>query len=167
MRDLRDHVVEAFDVLDVDGGVDVDAVGQQFLDVEIALGMAAARRVGMGEFVDQGDLRAARDQRVEVHLLERLVLVVDPLARQHLKPLQQRFRLRPPMGLDDADDDIGAGLPPGVRALQHLVGLADAGGGADKDLQPAGLIVLPPGGFQQRIRRRPLFRIVAIGHEAI
>ena len=28
MRDLRDHVVEAFDVLDVDGGVDVDAMGQ-------------------------------------------------------------------------------------------------------------------------------------------
>ena len=148
MRDLRDHVVEAFDVLDVDGGIDVDAVGEQFLDVEIALGMTAARRVGMGEFVDQGDLRPPRDQRVEVHLLERLVLVADPLARQHFEALQQRFGLRPSMGLDDADDDIGARLPPGVRALQHLVGLADAGRGADKDLQPAGLVVLPPGRFQ-------------------
>ena len=119
-------------------GIDVDAVGQQFLDVEIALGMAAARRVGVGEFVDQRDLRPARDQRVEIHLLERLVLVVEPLARQHFEALQQRFGLRPAMGLDHADDDIGAGLLPGVRALQHLVGLADAGGGADKDLQPAG-----------------------------
>ena len=71
MGDLRDHVVEALDVLDVDRGIDVDAVGQQFLDVEIALGMTAARRVGMREFVDQGDLRPARDQRVEIHLLER------------------------------------------------------------------------------------------------
>ena len=166
MRDLRDHVVEAFDVLDVDRGVDVDAVGQQFLDVEIALGMAAARRVGMGEFVDQGDLRPPRDQRVEIHLLERLVLVADPLARQHFEALQQRFGLRPAMGLDHADHDIDAGLPLGMRALQHLVGLADAGGGADKDLQPAGLIALPPGGLQQRIRRRPLFR-VAICHKAL
>ena len=53
MRDLGDHVVEAFDVLDIDRGVDVDAVGEQFLDVEIALGMAAARGIGMGEFVDE------------------------------------------------------------------------------------------------------------------
>ena len=159
MRDLRDHVVEAFDVLDVDGGIDVDAVGQQFLDVEIALGVAAAGRVGMGEFVDQRDLRPPRDQRVEVHLLERLVLVVDPLARQHLETLQQRFGLRPAMGLDHADNDIGARLLPGMRALQHLIGLADAGGGADKDLQPAGAVALPPGRFQQRVRRRPLFRV--------
>ena len=71
MRDLRDDVVEALDVLDVDRGIDVDAVREQFLDVEIALGVAAARRVGMGELVDQRDLRPARDQRVEVHLLER------------------------------------------------------------------------------------------------
>ena len=42
MRDLRDHIVEAFDMLDIDGGVDVDAAGEQFLDVEIALRVAAA-----------------------------------------------------------------------------------------------------------------------------
>ena len=70
------------------------------------------------------------------------------------------------MGLDHADDDIDARLPLGVRALQHLIGLADAGGGADKDLQPAGGVTFPPGGLQQRIRRRPLFR-VAICHEAL
>jgi hypothetical protein len=32
--------------------------------------------------------------------------------------------------------------------LQHLVGLADAGRGTDEYLEPAGLIVLSPGGFQ-------------------
>ncbi len=148
MRDLRDHVVEAFDVLDVDGRIDVDAVGQQFLDVEIALGMAAARRVGMGEFVDEGDLWTARNQRIEIHLLEGLVPVFQLLARNNFKALQQRFGLRPAMGLDHADHDIDAGLPLGMRALQHFVGLADAGGGADKDLEPAGLVTLPPGGLQ-------------------
>ena len=60
------------------------------------------------------------------------------------------------MGLDHADDDIDAGLQPGMGALQHLVGLADAGGGADENLEPAGLIVLAPGRFQQGFRRGSL-----------
>jgi hypothetical protein len=37
------------------------------------------------------------------------------------------------VGFDDADDDIVASFQLGMRALQHLVGLADAGRGADKD----------------------------------
>ena len=83
---------------------------QQFLDIEIALWMAAARRVGVGEFVDQRDLRAPRDQGVEIHLLERLALVFEPLAREDFEALEQRLGLRPPVGLDHADHDIDAGL---------------------------------------------------------
>ena len=85
-----------------------------------------------------------------------------PLAREDFKALQQRLGLRPPVGLDHADHDIGAGLPLGVRALQHLVGLADAGGGADEDLEPAGAAVLAPGCFQQGFRRGTLFGIAAL-----
>ena len=106
MRDLRDHVVEAFDVLDVDRRIDVDAVGQQLLDVEVTLGMAAAGRIGVSEFVDQGNLRTPRDQRIEVHLLEDLVLVFQLLARNDFKAVQQRLGLCPAMGLDHADHDI-------------------------------------------------------------
>jgi hypothetical protein len=69
VRDLRDNVVEAFDVLDIDRGVDVDAVIEQLLDVEVALGMTAAGRVGVGELVDERNLRMAGNHRVEVHLL--------------------------------------------------------------------------------------------------
>ena len=76
MRDLGDHVVEAFDVLDIDRRVDVDAVTHQLFDVEIALRMAAAFDVGVGEFVDQHDLRPPRDDGVEVHLLERTGLCI-------------------------------------------------------------------------------------------
>ena len=72
------------------------------------------------------------------------------------------------MGLDHADDDIGARLQPGMRALQHLVGLADAGRGADEDLEPAGAAVLAPGRFQQGFRRGSLFRVAAgLDHAAI
>ena len=162
MGDLRHHIVEAFDVLDVDRGVDVDAVRQQLLDVEVALGMAAARRIGVGEFVDQRQLRAARDQRVEIHLLENLVLVVEPLARQDFKALQQRLGFRPAVGFDHADHDIDAGPQPGMRALQHLIGLADPGRGAEENLQAAGPALLPPRGFQQRIRRGSFFGIAAL-----
>ena len=73
-------------MLDVDCRVDVDAAIEQFLDIEVALGMTAARRIGMGQFVDQRDLRAARDDGVEIDLLERLPLVVEPLAGKISSP---------------------------------------------------------------------------------
>ncbi len=85
--DLRDHIVEALDVLDVDGGVDVDAVRQQLLDVEIALGMAAAGDVGVGELVNQNDLRPSGNDGVEVHLLQPLALVLHATARNDLQAL--------------------------------------------------------------------------------
>ena len=69
--DLRHHVVQAFDVLDVQRGIDVDAGGEQFLDVQIALGMAAAGGVGVGQFIDQHQLRTAGQDRIQVHLRQR------------------------------------------------------------------------------------------------
>ena len=41
---------------------------QQLFHVEIALGIAAAGRVGVGQFVDQGNRRPASEHGVEVHL---------------------------------------------------------------------------------------------------
>ncbi len=55
--DLGDDVVEAFQVLDVDRRDDGDAGVEQFLDVLPSLGVLAAGGVGVGEFVDQHDLR--------------------------------------------------------------------------------------------------------------
>ena len=78
MGDLRDDVVEALDMLDVERRVDVDAGSEQLLDVEIALGMAAAGDVGVRELVDQNEFRPAREDGVEIHLLEHVVLIVDP-----------------------------------------------------------------------------------------
>ena len=58
--DLGDDVVEALQVLDVDRGDHGDAGVEQLLDVLPALGVLAARGVGVGQFVDQHHLRAAR-----------------------------------------------------------------------------------------------------------
>ncbi|MGY4302649.1 hypothetical protein ACVWXN_010744 [Bradyrhizobium sp. i1.4.4] len=167
MGDLGDDVVQALDMLDVDGGVDVDAVGQQLLDVEIALGMAAAGGIGMSELVNQRDPRTALDHGIEVHLLDALAAVIEPLARHHLEPAHQRLGLGAAMGLDKADHHVDARVAPGMGALQHLVGLADAGGGADEDLQLAARALLPARGFKQRLRGRTLFGIAALSdHQA-
>ena len=43
------------------------------------------------------------------------------------------------MGLDEADDDVHAALLQGMGLFEHAVGLADAGGKTEIDLQPAAL----------------------------
>ena len=69
--DAVHDVVEAFQVLDVDRGVDVDAGVEQFDHVLPAALVAAAGDVAMREFVDQRDRGLAREQRVEVEFLQR------------------------------------------------------------------------------------------------
>src|SRR5258705_186784 len=44
-----------------------------------------------------------------------------------LEALDELGRVGAPVGLDDADDDIAAGLGLDVGVLQHAVGLADSG----------------------------------------
>ena len=77
--DPGDDVVQALDVLDVERREDVDAGGDQLLDIEIALGMPAAGGVGVREFVDEHELRAALQDRVEIHLGQEMALVFDLL----------------------------------------------------------------------------------------
>ena len=57
-------------MLDVQRRVDVDAGVEQFLDIEVALGMAAAGRVGVGSSSTSTSCGLARQHGIEVHLLE-------------------------------------------------------------------------------------------------
>src|SRR5665213_3149015 len=116
--------------------------------------MAASRRVGVREFVDERDLRVARDERVEVHLLKRLPLIFDALLRDDFEALEQRLGFLAAMGLSDADDDVVSIVLSGAGRLEHLVGLADTGCGANEDpeLPDAGL--LASRFFKQGFRRR-------------
>ncbi|GAA2952531.1 hypothetical protein GCM10011428_85340 [Streptomyces violaceus] len=68
--DRLGDVAEGLQVLDVDGRDHVDARRQQLLHVLPALGVAGAGDVRVGEFVHQGDLGAAVQDGVEVHLGE-------------------------------------------------------------------------------------------------
>ena len=160
--DLGDDVVQALDVLDVHRGVDVDAVGQDFFDVEIALGMPAAGRVGVGELVDQHDFRMPRDHRIEVHLLDGVAAIAHRLAGDDRQALEQRLGFLAAVGLDHADHDVGAVFALGARLQKHLVGLADAGRGADEDAQLADAGLLAPGCLQERLGRGTLLKIVPL-----
>ncbi len=68
--DLRDDVVQALEVLHVDRRVDVDPGLEQLADVLPALQVTRARGVGVGQLVDEDELRLAREGGVEVELLE-------------------------------------------------------------------------------------------------
>ena len=138
--DLADDVVEALEMLDVHRRVDVDAGVQELLDVLPALGVARTGRVGVGELVDDDQAGFAREGGVEVELLQLHAAVGDALARQDLQPLEERRGLLPPVGLDQADDDVDALVALLARGREHRVGLADAGAGAEEDPQLAALL---------------------------
>lgn len=104
--------------------------------------MPAARRIGVRKFVHQRDSRATCDQCIEVHFLKKLVFVLKPFARNDLEAVEQGLRLKPPVGLDGADNDIDASFQLCSRIFQHSVGFADARSRADKNLQAAGLTFL-------------------------
>ena len=98
--------------------------------------MPAARRVAVRQLIHQGELRAARQQRVEVHLLQSAAAVFDLAARHDLEAFEQRLGFPAPVGLHDADDDINAFLEARACGGEHLVGLAHTGRGAEEELQP-------------------------------
>ena len=66
-----------------------------------------------------------------------VALVVDRAARNDLEAFDEGLGLLAAMGLDDADDHVDAFGLAGPAGHQHFVGLADAGGRAEENLQPA------------------------------
>ena len=148
--DARDNVGEAFEMLDVERRPDVNAGVEQLLHVLPALGVTAIGGVGVSEFVDDDQLGLARQRRVEIEFLDRPAMVLDLPTRQDFKPMNERARLGAAVGLDQADNDVNAFVLEAARVLQHRVGLADAGRGAEEHLQPAHS--LPPERRQKRVR---------------
>ena len=118
--------------------------------------MPAASGIGMGELIDERQVWAARDERVEIHLLERVILVLDGAARNDLKAIEQGLGLFAAVRLDHADDHVGAIFRSGAGLLQHLVGLADARSGTEEDLQSPGTAFFLFGLGKQRLWRGAL-----------
>jgi hypothetical protein len=134
------HLVgDALQVLDIDGGDDVDPGGEDLQHVLPAfLVLPGSGHVGVGELVDQGDLRVPAQDRVQVHLLQHAAPVLDLLAGHDLQVADHRLGPLAAVGFDEPDDHVGAPVPPAAALVEHGVGLADARGGAEVDAEVAG-----------------------------
>ena len=135
--DPAHDVVEAFQVLDIDGGIDVDPGAQNLLHILPALSMPRSRHVGMREFIDQDQGGLSRDRCGNAELVKHFVAVDDSLWRQVLEAFRKRCSVPPAMRFQHPDDDVAALLELQLRRRQHRAGLSDSGGGAKEDLQLA------------------------------
>ena len=142
--DLLDDVVDRFQVLDVDGGDHGDAGVEQLLDVLPAFGVGAAGHVGVGELVDQRDLRMPGQHSLGVELGEARPPVGQHPPGDDLQAFEQLGDARPAVRFDEADDDVGAPGEPAPALVEHRVGLADAGGRAQVDPELASRHRPPP-----------------------
>ena len=117
--------------------IDVDPRVEQLLDVLPALLVRDARRVGVGELVDQRDGGPSGEDGVEIHLLERRAAVLH-LRAGHDREVAELGRGRgPAVRLDVADDHVGASGPAAPPLGQHGVRLPDAGRGTEVHPQSA------------------------------
>ena len=55
-------------MLNVDGGVDIDAGGQNFFYILVTFGVTRSGCIGMRQFIHQHQLRVAGDYCVDIHL---------------------------------------------------------------------------------------------------
>ena len=127
--------------------VDVDAAAQELLDIEIALGMPAARRIGVGELVDERRVCGRRAMRASRSISSRPVVLCTRCRRRGMtsRPSSRAsVSLRPCVSTTPTTTSAPSFLL-GPRLLQHLVGLADARSGTKEDLEPADAAFLASG----------------------
>ena len=135
--DLAHGVNPAFGVLHIHGGEDVNAGIEQFDDILVALGVAGAGDVGVGQFIHQRQLRVAGQQGVQVHFLQHHAAILGLAPRDDGQPGDQGVGLLPSVRLDIADDDVAPLALGALGGAEHGVGLADTGGHAKEDLELA------------------------------
>ena len=134
-----DHIIEAFKMLDVDGGEDVDTGFEQFFDVLPAFRVARTRRVAMRQFVHQDQRRAAGQRGIKVKLMDVASAMGNALLREGAKPLQHGGGIFAAVGFRHADQNIQPLSAQPLRFRQHSPGLTHPGAGAEKHLQLAAM----------------------------
>ena len=162
MGNLRNDIVQAFQMLNIQRRVDINTVIKQLLHIEIALRMAAARHIGVGQLIDQGQCRLSLQDGIEIHFRQHAPLVEHALLRNDLETPGQHIGLDAAVGFHHTNDDIARIHPALARLAQHFIGFADARRGTQKYLEPAALF--PSRLFQQGVGRRTGG---LIGHTAV
>src|SRR5467141_33547 len=144
----------ALDVLNVECGHNVDFCGQEFLHVFVTLAVLAPRDIRMGKFVNQNHLRAARENGIDVHLLEDRSFIFNLFPRDGLNTCEEFFDAFAAVGFHDTDHDVLATASAPERLAQHAKGFANARSVAEEKLENAACLLRGRGNFQ------PVFRLL-------
>lgn len=131
-----DHrVLDALDMLDIQGGVNVHPRLQKLLDVLVALFVAGVFGVFVGELVDQHQLGPPRQAGVQVSVVVRLPIGLVGAAEHPLKALCQGLGVGPLLPGAQADDHVHPGVLGLLGRLQHGPAFSRAGKIAGKNGQ--------------------------------
>ncbi len=149
--DLVDHVVDALEVLDVDGRDDLHPMVEELLDVLPALLVLRSRDVGVGQLVDQDDVGLPGEDGIDVHLVELGPAVLEHHGRHDLQVADLGLGLGAVVGHHHADHDVRAARVAPEPLVEHGEGLADAGCRSQVDPQ---LSRRHPHSLAQVVRRR-------------
>src|SRR5581483_3279056 len=114
------------------------------LDVLEAFRVARPRGIRVRQLVHDDERGAPCEDGVQIHLLERLLVILETATRDDVEAVKERTRFRSSMRLDDGDDDVRALPELLARRLEHRVRLADSRRHADEDLEPASLLPRRP-----------------------
>ena len=142
-------------MLDIDRAQDIDLAIQQQKDILVPFGEAGALDVGVGELVDECNLRRAREHGVDVHLGEEGALVLDLAARHLFKFCCELRCAEAAVCFHNADHDVFASIAAADALAQHAERLADAGCVPKKDLEATALLL-------GLVTEQPLFRRLAL-----
>ena len=96
----------------------------------------------MGDLVDETNCGPASQNCLDVHFLDLAAVILDALSGNDFQPLQKRRRVRTAVCFHDSHDHVLAIGRTAMRLVQHGVGLADAGKGAEVHPQGAAMIFL-------------------------
>lgn len=143
---------QAFDVLNVDRGQNVDLRSQKLQNIFVSLAVLAARNVGMRQLIDQHDIGLALQNRVHVHLLKKRALVFDRFERHTLHLAGQFRRALASVRLDHTGNNVFPAACAADCLAQHVVRLAYARSIAQENFEyPRDLFFR---GFFQPVLRR-------------
>ena len=134
-REPGNHIIEAFDMLDIERRQDIDPGIAELFDILPAFGVATARRVGVREFIDQRDGRLTHQHGVDVEFGQYMRAMFNFQAGKDFKGRDQRFGFRASVRFDNTGNDVLALFEQFCPFAQHLKSLADAGRGPQKYLE--------------------------------
>ncbi len=111
---------------------------EQFQHIFVALAILAAGHIGVRQLVHDHRVRMAGEDRVDVHLFQLDAAIGNHAQRNDFEIANLVGGLLAAVCLDEADHDVDALLALEEGIVEHVIGLANAGGRAEIDAKPGG-----------------------------